>query len=144
LQKTAAHSTHPSRFYGFTWLQVYLYYTQHSSRDRMFLKCFVSHHEQKYFWLPIRVKATGCGTHVGRHAPLEEAHRTHVHQIQRFRFITPGTSLPWVVCRSYHEFRKSSGGPSCPMVSMSYLWISQAHGLILPQEFSGMATCSRI
>ncbi|KAH9958671.1 hypothetical protein BGW80DRAFT_1465156 [Lactifluus volemus] len=31
-----------SIFYGFTWLQVYLYYTQHSSRDRIFLKCFVA------------------------------------------------------------------------------------------------------
>lgn len=28
--------------YGITWLQVYLYYTQHSSKDRPFLKCFVA------------------------------------------------------------------------------------------------------
>jgi len=28
--------------YGITWLQVYLYYTQHSSNDRPFLKCFVA------------------------------------------------------------------------------------------------------
>ncbi|KAH9954882.1 hypothetical protein BJV74DRAFT_741647, partial [Russula compacta] len=29
-----------SILYGFTWLQVYLYYTQHSSRDGIFLKGF--------------------------------------------------------------------------------------------------------
>ncbi|KAI0286212.1 hypothetical protein BC826DRAFT_941703 [Russula brevipes] len=31
-----------SIIYGITWLQVYLYYTQHSSRDKVFLKCFVA------------------------------------------------------------------------------------------------------
>jgi len=31
-----------SIIYGITWLQVYLYYTQHSSTDRIFLKGFVA------------------------------------------------------------------------------------------------------
>ena len=35
--------THRLRLYGVTWLQVYLYYTEHSSKDGAFLKSFVSH-----------------------------------------------------------------------------------------------------
>jgi hypothetical protein len=34
---------------------------------------------------------------------------------------SPGTSLPWVVCLPYHEFWKSCGGPSRPMVSVVFV-----------------------
>jgi hypothetical protein len=105
------------RIYGITWLQVYLYYTQHSSKDRTFLKAFVSYCEL-YVGYSYE-SAAGCCSHVGQQPVLREVN-TYMILVQSARLVTRGFPLSRVVHHCRYELWELFCRSSCPMVSASW------------------------
>lgn len=99
---------------------MYLYFTEHSSKDGVFLKSFVSRE------VPCSMvsceSAKGCNTYVGRQR-YPNLFTLIAFPTQGSRLDTLGVPLSWALHSCRDELREFNSRPSCPVVSAMYSYV---------------------